>query len=107
MAVQPPFTFPALARFADNLYRARERAGLDRRVAAEAAAISHFWLNRIESGESVPPLDVVVKLAVVYSTSVGVLLAGITWRPPAVGGPLEGEYVVAEDCARAPQSAIF
>jgi transcriptional regulator with XRE-family HTH domain len=99
MGVQPHFSFAALARFADNLYRARERADLNQRDAAEKAGISHFWLDRIEGGESVPPLDVGVKLAVAYSTSVSELLAGITWRPPAIDGPLRGEYVVAEDPA--------
>jgi transcriptional regulator with XRE-family HTH domain len=99
MTVQPPFSFPALACFADNIYRARERAGLDQRVAAEEASISHFWLDRIEAGDSVPPLDVLIKLAVVYSTTVGALLAGIGWKPPSVGGPLRGEYVVTEERA--------
>jgi transcriptional regulator with XRE-family HTH domain len=101
MGVQPQFSFAALARFADNLYRAGERAELDQREAAEKAGISHFWLDRIEAGESVPPFDVGVKLAVAYSTSVSELLGGITWRPPAVGGPLRGEYVVAEEQATA------
>lgn len=104
MAVQPPFSVPALARFADNLYRARERAGLRQREAAEEASISHFWLDRIESGDSVPPLDVLIKLAVVYATTVDALLAGIGWRPPSVGGPLRGEYVTADERATPVQS---
>jgi transcriptional regulator with XRE-family HTH domain len=105
MGVQPQFSFAALARFADNLYRARERAELNQRDAAEKAGISHFWLDRIEAGESVPPLDVGVKLAVAYSTSVSELLVGITWRPPSVGGPLHGEYVVAEEMATPAQQS--
>lgn len=99
MAAQPSFSFDALARFADNLYRARQRAELSQTKAAEEASIGRPWLDRIEAGESAPPLDVLIKLAFVYSTSTGRLLEGISWTSSSVGGPLQGEYVVSDEPA--------
>jgi transcriptional regulator with XRE-family HTH domain len=47
-----PFPFKALARFADNLYRAREQAGLDQKEAAKRAALPRSRLDKIESGNT-------------------------------------------------------
>ena len=49
-----PFPFKALARFADNLYRARELAGLDQKEAAKRAALTRSRLDKIENGEYIP-----------------------------------------------------
>jgi transcriptional regulator with XRE-family HTH domain len=83
-----------LARFADNLYRARELAGLDQKEAAKRAALTRSKLDKIEGGELIPSLDVLIRLAGAYSTSVGDLVSGVTWRPgwvecsgPAKYGP--------------------
>lgn len=43
-----PFPFPALARFADNLYRGGELSGLDQKEAAKRAALTRPKLDKIE-----------------------------------------------------------
>lgn len=49
-----PFPFHALARLADNLYRARELAGLDQKEAAKRTALARSKLDKIENGEHIP-----------------------------------------------------
>ncbi len=94
---QTPFPFTALARFADNVYRAREVAGLDQREAAKRAALTRSRLDKIEGGECVPTLDVLIRLAGAYSTSVGDLVSGVTWRPGWVEHSGPAEYLVSDD----------
>jgi len=91
-----PFPFQALARFADNLYRAREASGLDQKEAAKRAALTRSRLDKIENGEFIPTLDVLVRLAGTYSTSVGALVNGVTWRPGWVEHSGSAEYLVSE-----------
>ena len=52
------FSFRAKARFADNLYRARERTGLLQKDAAARAALTRARLDKIEGGEAIPSFDV-------------------------------------------------
>ena len=92
-----PFPFQAHARLADNLYRAREQAGLDQKEAAKRAALTRAKLDKIEGGEYVPGLDVLIRLAGAYSTSVGELVEGLTWRPGWVKHSGPAEYLVAEE----------
>jgi len=89
-----PFPFEALARFADNLYRARERADLDQKEAARRAALVRSQLDRIEGGEYIPALDVLIRLAGAYSTSVGDLVSGLTWRSGRVERSGPAGYIV-------------
>lgn len=96
-----PFPFKALARFADNLYRARELAGLDQKEAAKRAALTRAKLDKIENGEYIPTLDVLIRLAGVYSTSVGDLVCGVTWRPGWVEDSGPAEYMVSGGDPRA------
>jgi len=91
-----PLPFKAHARFADNLYRAREASGLDQKEAAKRAALTRSRLDKIENGEFIPTLDVLVRLAGTYSTSVGDLVNGVTWRPGWVEHAGQAEYLVAE-----------
>jgi len=42
------FSFKATTRFADNLYRARERAGLTQKNATARAAVTRTRLGKIE-----------------------------------------------------------
>jgi transcriptional regulator with XRE-family HTH domain len=91
-----PFPFQALARFADNLYRAREASGLDQKEAAKRAALTRAKLDKIEGGEFIPTLDVLIRLAGTYSTSVGDLVNGVTWRPGWVEHSGPAEYLVAD-----------
>jgi transcriptional regulator with XRE-family HTH domain len=92
-----PFPFKALARFADNLYRAREQAGLDQKEAAKRAALTRSGLDKIEGGEYIPGLDILIRLAGAYSTSVGDLVNGVTWRPGWIEHSGPAGYVVSED----------
>jgi transcriptional regulator with XRE-family HTH domain len=91
-----PFPFQALARFADNLYRAREASGLDQKEAAERAALARSRLDKIENGEYIPTLDVLIRLAGTYSTSVGDLVNGVTWRPGWVEHSGPAEYLTSK-----------
>ncbi len=88
-----PFPFKASARFADNLYRARELAELDQKEAAKRAALTRSKLDKIESGY-IPTLNVLIRLAGTYSTSVGDLVNGVTWRPSRVEHSGPAEYLV-------------
>lgn len=92
-----PFPFKALARFADNLYRARELSGLDQKEAAKRAALTRSKLDKIENGEYIPTLDVLIRLAGTYSTSVGDLVNGVTWRPGLVEHSGPAEYLVSDN----------
>lgn len=96
-----PFPFKALARFADNLCRARELAGLDQKEAAKRAALSRAKLDKIEGGEYIPSLDVLIRLAGTYLTTVGDLVDGVTWRPGWVENSGPAEYLVSDDEPRA------
>jgi transcriptional regulator with XRE-family HTH domain len=76
-----PFPFEALARFADNIYRAREAAGLDQRESGNTGGLTRSRLDKIEDGECIPTLDVLIHLAGAYSITVGDLVKGVAWRP--------------------------
>jgi len=92
-----PFPFKALARFSDNLYRARELAGLDQKEAAKRAALTRSRLDKIEGGEYIPALDVLVRLAGAYSTTVSDLVSGVVWRPGWVEHSGPADYMVSEE----------
>jgi transcriptional regulator with XRE-family HTH domain len=91
------FPFQAHARFADNLYRAREAAGLDQKEAAKRAALTRAKLDKIEGGEYIPGLDVLIRLAGAYSTSVNELVEGVSWRPGWVRHSGPAAYVVTDN----------
>lgn len=91
------FPFKAHARFADNLYRAREEAGLNQKEAAKRAALPRAKLDKIEGGEYIPGLDELIRLAGAYSTSIGDLIDGVTWRPGWVEDSGPAEYIVTEE----------
>lgn len=91
------FSFKAKARFADNLYRARERAGLSQKDAASRAALTRARLDKIEGGEAIPSFEILIRLAAAYSMSVGELVEGVTWKPGWVEGSGPAAYVVADE----------
>jgi transcriptional regulator with XRE-family HTH domain len=91
------FTFKAKARFADNLYRARERASLSQKDAAARAALTPARLDKIEGGEAIPRFDALIRLAGAYSMSVGELVEGVTWKPGWVEDSGPAEYLVSDD----------
>lgn len=89
------FSFKAKARFADNLYRSREKTGLSQKDAAARAALTRARLDKIEGGEAIPSFDIVIRLAGAYSMSVGELVEGVTWKPGWVEDSGPTEYVVS------------
>lgn len=91
------FSFKARARFADNLYRARERVGLSQKEAASRAALTRTRLDKFEGGEAIPSFDVLIRLAGAYSMSVGELAEGVAWKPGWVENSGPAGYVVADE----------
>ena len=91
------FTFEAKARFADNLYRARERAGLSQKDVAARAALTRARLDKIEGGEAIPRFDDLIRLAGAYSMSVGELVDGVTWKPGWVEDSGPAGYLVSDE----------
>lgn len=63
--------------FAQNLRRARERAGLTQEKLAWAAGLHQTEVGRIESGRRNPGLDTIVKLARGLGIPAAELLDGI------------------------------
>src|SRR6185437_15044543 len=96
MAAGPPSASRLRTSFADNLYRARERAGLSQKEAAERAALTRPRLDKIEGGEVIPSLDILIRLAGTYSMSVGELVEGVTWKSGLVEDSGPAEHVVLE-----------
>lgn len=90
------FSFKAKERFADNLYRARERAGLSQKDAAARAALTRTRLDKIEGGEAIPRFDDLIRLAGAYSITVGDLVEGVAWKPGWVEDSGPAEYLVSE-----------
>jgi transcriptional regulator with XRE-family HTH domain len=88
------FSFKAKARFADNLYRARERARLSQKDAAARAALTRARLDKIENGEAIPSFDILIRLAGAYAVTVGELVEGVTWKPGWVEDSGPAEYRV-------------
>lgn len=93
---QAAFSFKAKARFADNLYRARERAGLSQKDAAARAALTRARLDKIEGGEAIPSFDILIRLAGAYSMTVGDFVEGVTWKPGWVEDSGPAEYRVTD-----------
>jgi transcriptional regulator with XRE-family HTH domain len=73
---------------------AREFAGLDQKEAARRAALPRAELDKIEGGEYIPALDVLICLAGAYSTSVGDLVSGLSWRSGRVEHSGPPGYIV-------------
>lgn len=81
------------SRFAQNLTRARKRAGLTQEEMAARASLGRDTVWRYEAEVHVPILDVLVRLAGAVSVSPAELLDGISYRPGFVGLG-EGRYEV-------------
>jgi transcriptional regulator with XRE-family HTH domain len=91
------FSFKAKARFAGNLYRTREAAGLSQKDAAARAALTRARLDKIENGEAIPSFDILIRLAGAYSVTVRELVEGVTWKPGWVEDSGPAEYLVSNE----------
>jgi transcriptional regulator with XRE-family HTH domain len=72
---------PVSGRFAANLRRFREGAGISQEDLAFAADIHRTQVSFIEGGHRMPRLDTLVKLAGALGATANDLLEGITWEP--------------------------
>jgi transcriptional regulator with XRE-family HTH domain len=70
-------------RFAANLRRAREAAGISQEVLAERCEVHRTEISLLERGGREPRLGTMVKLAVALGTTPEALCAGIAWDPKA------------------------
>jgi len=70
-------------RFAVNLRRAREAAGISQEELAEHCEIHRTEVSLLERGGREPRLGTMVKLAVSLGTTPEALCAGIAWDPKA------------------------
>lgn len=81
-------------RFAANLRRLRDEADLTQDELALRAEIHRTQISFIESGQRMPRLDTLIKLAGALGVPVGDLVEGITWSPAE---QRRGGFVVSAD----------
>jgi transcriptional regulator with XRE-family HTH domain len=91
-SIAPP-TPEVKARFAENLERARERAGLTQEELGYQASLHRTEISLLERGGRLPRIDTAVKLAGCLSVSLDDLAAGIGWNP-GYTQIVEGEFKV-------------
>jgi len=80
-------------RFAQNLARCRELAGLTQEEVAVRAGLGRDTIWKYERQVHVPILDVLVRLAGAVSVHPAELLDGIAYRPSFIGMG-EGRYEI-------------
>jgi transcriptional regulator with XRE-family HTH domain len=68
-------------RFAENLVTLRRAAGFSQEELAFRAAIHRTQVSLLESGNRLPRLETLIKLAGALETSPADLLDGIVWEP--------------------------
>jgi transcriptional regulator with XRE-family HTH domain len=68
-------------RFAANLRRLRHREGMSQEDLAFRAGIHRTQVSLLESGERLPRVETLVKLAGAAGATPNDLLAGIVWEP--------------------------
>lgn len=71
-------------RFAENLVRARKRAGLSQEELGARADLHRTAIGLLERGARVPRIDTLIKLAVALRVEPDDLLDGIGWQPGTV-----------------------
>ena len=80
------------ARFAKNLRRCRERAGLSQEELGYRAQLHRTQVGSLERGVRTPRIDTVLRLAGSLSAPVSDLIDGLEWTPgyvEVVGGGFE------------------
>jgi len=71
-------------RFASNLLRARQGAGLSQEELGFRASLHRTEISQLERGLRVARIDTLSKLCGGLGIEPGVLMAGIAWTPPKV-----------------------
>ncbi|HXF32515.1 MAG TPA: helix-turn-helix transcriptional regulator [Solirubrobacterales bacterium] len=72
-------------RFGENLLRVRQARKLSQENVADRGAIHRTQISLFESGQRLPRLDTLVKLAGALEVPVPTLLEGISWRSAVDG----------------------
>jgi transcriptional regulator with XRE-family HTH domain len=67
-------------RFADNVYKARKRAGLTQEDLGFVAGLHRTEVGLLERGSRVPRIDTLVKVASGLGVKPECLLEGIAWE---------------------------
>lgn len=68
-------------RFAANLAKQRQVAGLSQEELAFRAAVHRTQVSLLEGGDRLPRFETLIKLAGALEVSVDTLTAGIVWEP--------------------------
>ena len=82
------------ARFAANVLRLREAAGISQEELAFRADVHRTQISLIEGGQRLPRLETLVKLAGALGVTVNDLVDGIAWEPYE---QLSGGFAVTPD----------
>jgi len=82
----------AARRLGKNLWRARRRAGYSQEDLGGLACLHRTEIGLVESGERLPRIDTLIKLASALEVRVEKLVEGIEWLPP--GPSAGGSFVV-------------
>jgi transcriptional regulator with XRE-family HTH domain len=69
------------ARFAENLVRLRQDAGLSQEELAFRASIHRTQISLMESGKRLPRFETLVKLVGALEATPAELMRGIAWEP--------------------------
>ena len=72
-------------RFAENLARAREKAGLTQEALAQSAEIHRTQIGELLRGNQLPRLDTLLKLAGALNIPPADLLDGLSFEPSDQG----------------------
>lgn len=94
------------ARLGANVADHRHLAGLTFRELGEAAELDRSYLNRVEKGELLPRLGLVVKLAGSLNVRCGRLTSGIAWEPSVGAFRIEPDGETDTPLARLGQNAL-
>jgi transcriptional regulator with XRE-family HTH domain len=73
----------AAERFGRNLFRARRRAGFSQEELGALACLHRTEIGFVESGQRLPRVDTLIKLASALGVRAEELLEGIEWVVPA------------------------
>ncbi|HXR30319.1 MAG TPA: helix-turn-helix domain-containing protein [Solirubrobacterales bacterium] len=94
------------ARLGDNVARHRQAAGLTFRELGEAAELDRSYLNRIEKGELLPRLGLIVKLAACFNVRCERLTSGIFWEQSFGAFRIEADGETDSPLKRLGQNAL-
>ena len=74
-------------RFAENLARCRDRAGISQEALAGRASVHRTDVGLFEGGKRIPRIDTLIKVAGGLGVPPSELLEGIEWKPAGSGEP--------------------